>query len=178
MSSFLRLIPRCSSALFVTALVLAGCTGDPVPPCPEIRVDTNTSRLTAFKEGEGRDVTDVAYDAAIVSYAGSCNFGDEGVEVDLDVDFLISNGPSVTPGPLTLYYFVAIPRFYPDAKGKQVFTLQRRLQGQPGRSTRFTEEGIRVFIPLDDKLMASGYDVYVGFQLTDEQLQYNRDRRR
>ena len=167
-----------SVGLCVAALSLfSGCALEPVPPCPEVRIDSSTARLTVFAPNSGRDITDIAYEAEIVSFEGTCEFDDEGVEVTMDMDMMVSSGPSAESGPIELYYFVAIPRFHPDPAGKKVFNRRYTLPRSGPRRERITESNIRVFIPLEDKLLGGAYDVYLGFQLTDEQLEYNRSRR-
>jgi hypothetical protein len=85
-------------AAAVAAIVVSGCALEPVPPCPQIRIDSNTASLTKFKPGEGRDISDVEYQAEIVSFEGTCKFDDDGVEAVMDVDMMISGGPAVQPG--------------------------------------------------------------------------------
>lgn len=116
------------------------------------------------------------YQAEIVSFEGTCQFDDDGVEAVMDVDIMVSGGPAVEPGQIDLYYFVAIPRFFPDPTGKKVFSRKYKIPSGGPRRERLTESNVRIFIPLEDRLTAAGYDVYLGFQLTDEQLQYNRQR--
>lgn len=165
------------SVLFLCAM-LAGCALEPVPPCPNIRIDSNTAGLTVFRPSGGTDITDIAYQAEIVSFEGTCKFDDEGVEVVMDIDLVVSGGPAAEPGEVDLYYFVAIPRFHPNPIGKKIFLRQHDLPGGGARRERITESNIRIFIPLEDRLIAAAYDVYLGFQLTDEQLEYNRAQRR
>lgn len=160
----------------VAAMVFSGCSFEPVPPCPGIRIDTATSSLTEFKPGDGRDITDIKYQAEIVSFEGTCKFDDDGVEAVMDIDMIVAGGPAAQPGPIDLYYFVAIPRFFPDPVGKKVFTRSYRLPAGGARRERITESNVRIFVPLEDRLTAAGYDIYLGFQLTDEQLKYNRSR--
>jgi len=162
--------------LFVFVLGLTSCSLEPIPPCPEVRIDSTTARYTIFKDGPGRDITDIAYEAEIVSFEGSCEFDDDGVEVTMDMDMMISGGPSVQPGPINLHYFVAIPRFHPDPAGKKVFTRGYIIPRSGSRRERITESNIRVYIPLESEIIAGGYIIYLGFQLTNEQLEYNRSR--
>ncbi len=158
--------------------VLSGCALEPVPPCPEIRIDAVTARLSAFKDGGGRDITDIKHQAEIVSFEGSCEFDDDGVEVTMDMDIVVTGGPAVEPGPIDLFYFVAIPRFHPDPSGKKIFNRSYTIPRGGPRRDRLTESNIRIFIPIEDRLTAAGFDVYLGFQLTDEQLEHNRSRLR
>ena len=108
---------------------------------------------------------------------GTCEFDDDGVEVNMDMDMMISGGPAVEPGPIDLYYFVAIPRFHPDPAGKKVFNRGYTIPRSGPRRERITESNIRVYIPLESEIVAGGYIIYLGFQLTNEQLEYNRSRR-
>jgi hypothetical protein len=154
--------------------MLGGCALEPVPPCPEVRIDDTTARYTVFKDGGSQGATDVKYTAELVAFDGNCSFDDDGVEVVMDIDMIVSGGPAVEPGPVDLYYFIAIPRFYPQPEGKQVFNRRHRIPSGGARRDRITESNVRIFIPLEDKLTAAGYDIYIGFQLNGEQLRYNR----
>lgn len=166
-------------AVLVAAVALHGCALEPVPPCPEIRIDSNTAQLTYFAPSTaGRGLSDIGYRAEIVSFAGTCEFDDDGVEAVMDIDLMVTGGPDMEPGPVDLYYFVAIPRFFPEPAGKQIFKRSHTLRPGGARRERLTESNVRIFIPLEDRLTAAGYDIYIGFQLTDEQLAYNRNRSR
>ena len=170
--SFVRL-----SALIVLGAALSGCVNNQLPPCPSVRIDNTTARLVQFKEGAGRDITDVDYQAEIVAYHGDCKFSDEGVEVQMDLDFAIASGAAVKKGPASIYYFVAGPQLFPNPIGKRVFQLRHDLPASPGVKEKVRENDIRVFIPLKKDEPAAAYDVYVGLQLTNEQLDYNRAQR-
>ncbi|MBY0512265.1 MAG: hypothetical protein K2P94_19190 [Rhodospirillaceae bacterium] len=161
----------------VTALlVVAGCSSKPIPPCPNVRVDSATSTLTKFKDGPGRDVTDIEYQAEITGYNGQCVHHEDEVDVTFDVDFAVTGGPAAKGGTAPLYYFVAIPQFFPEPTGKRIIDTQAKLPDQANARTRFQETGVRVTIPLKKDQPAAGFDVYVGFQLDNAQLDFNRSR--
>ncbi|MBL8644712.1 MAG: hypothetical protein JNK21_12320, partial [Rhodospirillaceae bacterium] len=164
-------------AVAAVAAVLSGCVNNQVPPCPSVRVDSTTARLTQFKEGAGRDITDVAYQAEVVAYQGECNYSDDGVSVNMDLDFAIATGAAVQAGPVSIYYFVAIPQMFPQPAGKRVFVLKHTLPATPGVRSKVRENGIKVFIPLKKDEPGASYDVYVGLQLDNTQLDYNRSQR-
>lgn len=167
-----------STALLVAlAMVVSGCTNKVVPPCPPVRIDSTTAQLTQFKEGPGRDITDVEYQAEIIAYQGECKYSDEGVEVQMDLDFVIATGAAVKKGPASIYYFAAVPQLFPDPAGKRIFQLRHDLASSPGVRERRQESNIRIFIPLKKDEPGAAYDVYVGLQLNNEQLEYNRAQR-
>ena len=159
------------------AVLLGGCQETILPPCPSVRIDSTTESVIKFRDGGGETPADVAYEAQIVSYAGSCeNNGKKGIDVTLDLDFIVAAGPAGKGGRADLYYFVAIPQFFPKPEGKQIFRLRADVPGQPGKREQIHEGGVRIFIPLKENEPAAAYDIYVGFQLDDAQLRFNRAR--
>ena len=172
-------IPLRTFALALAVMLgLSACTGEPPPPCPFARVDSTTARLTEYGDTRGRDVTDVAYEVNLVSFEGDCIHRGDGVDVVMDIDFVVTTGASAAPGEITFEYFVAIPQYYPDPAGKQVFPITLDLPRQTGARTRLTEENVRVFIPLRDREPAASYDVYMGLQIDALQLRDNQNRQR
>ncbi len=165
------------AVLSLGALALSGCVNNQVPPCPAVRVDSTTARLTQFKEGPGRDITDVQYQAEVISYQGQCDYREDGVTVEMDLDFAIATGAAVQKGEASIYYFVAVPQLFPKPEGKRVFQLKKDLPATPGVRERVRENGIKVFIPLKKDEPGAAYDVYVGLQLNDAQLDYNRSQK-
>lgn len=165
------------------ALLLSSCGANRIiPPCPNVRVDNVTANVTQFGDGPGREVGDIVYQAEIVTYDGSCT-QDEGngpnavgrTEVDLEISLAMATGAGAPQGSLPLYYFVAVPQLFPDAAGKQVFEVRRESRGGAARAERWTER-VHLTLPISRERPAAAYDIYVGFQLTDEQLAFNRTR--
>lgn len=162
--------------------LLGACAPDrTVPPCPSVRVDNATANVTQFRDGPGRDVGDIVYQAEIVSYEGSCTQdleNDEGeAEVEMEVAFALAAGAAAPPGDIPLYYFVAIPQLFPDPAAKRIFEVRRESPGGATKAQRWTET-ITMTLPVTKARPAAAYDIYVGFQLTDEQLAFNRTRLR
>jgi len=175
----LRSYPARAIALTASTLVLlavAACSSAPIPPCPNVRVDSATETLTKFKDGPGRDVTDIEYQAEILGYKGQCVHREGSVDVIFDIDVAVTGGPAAKGGSEKLYYFVAIPQFFPQPEGKRVMAVEINLPAQTSQRRRFTESNVRVTIPLQKDQPAAAFDVYAGFQLDAAQLDYNRSR--
>ena len=68
---------------------------------------------------------------------------------------------------------MAIPR---DILAKEIFTSI--VPFPEGRSQAGVVEELEQIIPLPDRKAGPNYEIIVGFQLTEEQLQQNRKRRR
>jgi len=156
---------------------LSGCGADaPLPPCPSVRVDNTTAALTKFREGSGRDLADVEYQVRMLGYKGICDFADKekGVEVVMDLTLEVATGPAAKPGRTPIYYFVALPQYFPEPAGKKIMVVSHDLDKGTGKRERITLDNVRVFIPLGKDEPAAAYEVYVGLQLTPDQLDYNR----
>ena len=171
-------IARTAAIVALVGAAVTSCTNNTLPPCPAVRIDSTTARLTQFKEGAGRDIKDVEYQAELIAYQGACTFSEKGVEVQMDLDVALAAGPAAKKDPASLYYFVAVPQLFPNPVGKRLFKLSQSLPTSPGEKERVKESDIRVFIPLKKDEPAAAYDVYVGLQLTNEQLDYNRSQRK
>ena len=170
--------PRRFAGFVAAALVVAAlsaCNNKPVPPCPSVRVDDATAKLTRFGDGPSRDLSNVAYQVRMVGYDGQCVFKDNGVEVVMDLVIELATGPAAKAGPATFQYFIAIPQYFPKPEGKHVFDVTRNLPGGAASRTRIEEKKVRVFLPLKKEEPAATYDVYVGLQLTAEDVAFNRN---
>ncbi len=160
--------------------LLAGCEGvfqqPERRPCPPVRLEATTSELTRFRAGPGRDLTDVVVTAEITGYRGTCEYDDDDntVRLDLQLGFRAALGPAAESRRQSFDYYVAIPRFLPDPAGKQVFTAELEFPDNVDR-VRYSGEEVSVTVPLGQGDSALDYPVYLGFQLTPAQVDYNRD---
>ncbi|MHB1208062.1 MAG: hypothetical protein ACYCZX_21035 [Rhodospirillaceae bacterium] len=159
--------------LGVVLAALAGCGADKIiPPCPPVRIDAATAYMTKFKDGAAADMNNVEYRAEVVGYKGECVFKDDRVELTMDIDFAFEPGPAAGGGATKVGYFVAIPQFFPRAEGKRILELTAKPEGKGPQ--RIRESNVHATIPLKKNEPAAAYDVYVGLQLTPQQLEYNR----
>lgn len=162
-----------SRALALSVLLaLAGCGADKiVPPCPPVRIDNATAVLTKFKDGAAQDMNNMEFRAELVGYKGQCTFKDNRVELSMDIDFAFEAGPAAK-GAVKVPYFVAIPQFFPRPEGKRVLEFSAS-EGKKGPQ-RIRESNITTVIPLKKDEPAAAFDVYIGLQLTPQELEYNR----
>ena len=87
--------------------------------------------------------------------------------------FRVVPGPALTGPRVALNYFVAMPEFYPNPEGRADFSREAEI---PANRTPFEliDSDIQVTIPLDETRGGGSVPVYIGFILTEEQLQQNR----
>lgn len=162
--------------LAAVALGVAGCAGDDTPPpCPEVQVLTDTARMVAFA-GSGRDLTDKRFEAEIANTSLACEIRetDRGPEVvaELQVLFELKKGPASRDNRLGLRYYVAVARDEDAVLSRRAFDLDAQLSGSQTRGQ--VVETLAPTIPLAPREDPRSYRIYVGFVLSQDQLDYNR----
>ncbi|WP_162937310.1 hypothetical protein [Indioceanicola profundi] len=150
------------AALPVLALLaLAGCaeSGNFRPGCPNVGIVRDAGTLR----------TDGAT-ALMSSLPAMCQYEDSGVNVTavLTIQATADEGSSVTSVPVE--YFVAVTDPERNVLAKQVFATTIPLNGGKGS----VQESLVQFIPAPVTVDARWYEVLVGFQLSQDQVEMNR----
>lgn len=168
-----------NAAAFVICAVLAGCTlfdSPPQPPCPRVVTLGEAKKVTLYRSGPGRDLTDVRFQGDIANLVPSCDYDDDGfVDVDVDVEMVFSRGPAAQGDVGSYVYFVAITDPADNIIAKREFPIDVEFPSAALRVGVIEEVTQRIFFaPGSD---ASGHRIFIGFQLTREQLDDLRSRR-
>ena len=167
-------------AVLAMAATVAGCGlfgGDQRPlPCPNFLILGDAGELVRFTPGRGRDITDVDFEAKIVDFEGSCKYGEKSVESTFTVDIAIERGPADDDREARFEFFIAIPKFHPAPEGKRTFPVAATFEGN--RARLLYRDSLVIDIPLKAGETGANYDVFIGFQLTSAELEFNRDRKR
>ena len=166
------------------AVLLAACSSDQellAPPCPNIIIVQDLAKVTQFKPGEGRDLTDVVLEGEVSGFDGYCETEeDDGVATDVEVSmrlvFAIGRGPANADRKGNFQYFAALADRDGNTVQKHVFDSAVEFPGNRNRVAPFEE--LSLAIPLRQGENGGDYTVYVGFQLTPEQLDDNRSQSR
>lgn len=163
-------------AVAVLPLALASCSlfgKKEVPPCPPVYILSDAGNLTKFRDGPGRDITDVEYDAEIVGFTGGCKYDEKGAVVDLQVTFNVKRGPADTDRKADFTYFVAIPHYYPSPEAKAEFDTEVTFP-EGTNYVKYTDEEVLLRVPVKDKDVINKYEIYLGLQQSREELDHNR----
>jgi len=155
----------------------------PPLPCPQIKIDRDLVQVTQYRDG-GTDLTDMISEAEILGYSGECDVDRETNVVDMNiiVSFKASLGPAAAPAgedgmrKASFDYFIALPDFYPHPAGKQVFTAEIGFPNNMNQ-VRFRDAQISLRIPLAKDMNSGDAQVFLGMQVTKEQLEFNRRNR-
>ncbi|MCW5699298.1 MAG: hypothetical protein KIT00_05615 [Rhodospirillales bacterium] len=175
-----------AAVVLVLLAVLAGCASskdDVRRTCPKITVLGDASRITRFAPGLGRDLTDVDFEAQFADvlmrceYVGDREDGDLAVVVALAPVIAASRGPANKSQNALLDYFVSVVDQGKNILRKQHFSVDVPFTGN--RSQVVLQDDtppISVNLPLPNNRHGSAYQIYLGFQLSENELDYNRRR--
>lgn len=168
-----------AASLALTGLGLGACSvfepPAPPPPCPEIAVVEDAATLTRFA-GQGRDLTDVAFEAELGDVRGSCVTEDDVIEVELQVQFIASRGPADKDRRADFRYFVAVAQVDQTIIAREEFDSYIEFPGNQVRAGIVEE--LAQHIPRPNGETGDNFVIYVGYALTPEEVAFNRAQRR
>ncbi len=179
MRSPIPLAAALPAATLLLALGLAGCGSDSPqfpPVCPRVSILADAADLTTFR-GTGTDLTDMVVDGRItgIPRTSKCSWGKAGtVHVDLSVGIEVTRGPALKGREAQVPYFISV------ARGDQILdkrTFVARVHfGENDNVARFNTDPVTMDLPVPGKMQGSDYLIDVGFQLTPDELAFNRRR--
>ena len=139
--------------------------------CPKVGILRDANQVALFRPG-GKNAADVQARAQIVDYAGNCTYDETGVTVDVSLVLVAERGPAMIGSSLPLSYFAAIVTPEGAIGTRQPFDTTIDFTGNTPRAG--SREDLQPHIPLAKGVDARGYQVLVGFRLTQAQLDANR----
>lgn len=174
----MNLRPLSLLALGLVAGCLAGCgpsteeRSELVASCPEAMRVQDTTTLTRFRPGAGRDRTDVLFQADIGKIEVACDPRRDRVIVDLTVQIAVTEGPALRDRLANVAYFVRIL----DPSGRVIqgrnFAADYKFEGN--RNRQASSEQLTLNIPVASGFKGGAYTIAVGLLPTPEELEYNR----
>ncbi|MFO0294218.1 MAG: hypothetical protein ACK51F_12855 [Rhodospirillales bacterium] len=167
-------------ALAIGAALLLGSCGplsreDPlerVASCPRALVLADAAEATVFREGAGRDLTDVVARLRIADVTVDCRHDPQGAKLDLQVALTADRGAANTVGRQEAEYFVAVVDPEGNVLQRQSFAVA--FAWPDNRLRTGVVEELEPRIAKATRATAGGYRVWVGLQLTEDQLAWNR----
>ncbi len=172
-------------ALLAAPLLLAACetlssldfSPEPEipPPCPRAVVGEGAGRLTRF-DGSGKDPTNVLFEAEIADLVGSCIYDDTEISVEMQIQIVAGRGPAATEDDAKVNYFVAVTRMDKTILAREAFDAVIELQGNQTRNEIIEE--IEQIIPIPEGYSGGNLVIVVGFEMTPEELEFNRQQGR
>ncbi len=167
----------------VLLLALSGCSildfNTPVLPCPETKVLGDANSFTKFRDGPGRDLSDITFEGRIAKTIASCEYsiardsGEGTLSVTMNVVFEAIKGPAAKKKNVSFGYFVAVTDRSKKILSRDAFRMNLAFPANVPRLER-QDKKIILDIPLGPKDDGSGFIVFTGFQLSAEELKFNR----
>ncbi|PZO55914.1 MAG: hypothetical protein DCF16_00825 [Alphaproteobacteria bacterium] len=150
-----------------------------VGPCPLMGVLYDNSRVVDFAAPGNERYANIEYTGEMQGVRGLCRYiEDDPITMSIEIQMAFGRGPAATSDRQTYRYWVAVARRGIAPIEKAYFEVDVRWDRGEAVVTR-TEEIDRIVIPrANPDTSGENFEVLVGFELTPEQLQFNRDGRR
>lgn len=175
-----------ASAIAAVAVVLAGCQSvrerisEPEPnpgPCPNALALYDAHRVVQLS-GDSLVYENVGFTAEILNVAGFCTYTGERadpIDMEVGVRMAFGRGPAAQGDQQTFNLFVAVTRTDRVVIERETFPITVRFE--PGEDrVELVEEFAPITIPrASANTSGSNFEVLLGFELTEDQLQFNRD---
>ncbi|MEZ5648447.1 MAG: hypothetical protein R3E60_05830 [Alphaproteobacteria bacterium] len=139
--------------------------------CPLTRKVRFADKVLQFKSGVPAGPDTIEYRARIGEIFGACELKNGALDIKLEISFVVERGPKVDKYAFAIPYFVAVHRTSDQTLQKIAKTVDASI----GRNTTAefkSDVSEKVKVAPTDTL--ENLELFIGFQLTEEQLKYNR----
>ena len=176
-----RYLPVKAGLAAVAALGLASCSSlddrPNVGPCPVVGSLYDAQRLVEVTGAERHE--NVGFTGAIESVKGYCRYtGKNPITMEVDITFAFGKGPQAKGDTRTYTYWTAVTRRDSSVLAKLNNNLKVTFpKGVDEVRRTVTVNGI-VIPRATETISGVNFEVLVGFDLTDEQLEFNRSGKR
>lgn len=171
-----------AASLLLPVLMASGCAGvdlsnlDDSPnvgPCPVAGALYDASRVVEVKGAERHE--NVGFTGAVEGVRGYCRYIDANpITMEIEIDFAFGRGPMAEGLSRTYPVFVTVTRRDRSVLAKERFDINVTWPADKD-VVRLTEKVPGILIPrANETVSGSNFEVLVGFDLTPEQLAYNR----
>ncbi|WP_341198125.1 hypothetical protein [Hyphomonas chukchiensis] len=167
----------------IAVVLLVGCqskvaeafdTRQNAGPCPPVGSLYDVSRYVQFADPSDETYNKIAYTAEITDVRSFCRYaGKDPLDAQLEIDFAFGKGPAADKDSHTYPYFVAVTRRNGKVLAKEYFNVEGDFNGK--KLAGKTESFSKIKIPrLDESIAGTNFEIVVGFDLTADQLEFNR----
>ena len=150
-----------------------------VGPCPLMGVLYDSSRTVQFADPNNIRYANITYTGEMNGVRGLCRYVDsDPITMAIEIDMAFGRGPAATSDRQTYRYWVAVTRRGRAPIEKAYFDVD--VEWRRGEAVVTRREQIEsIVIPrANPEISGENFEILVGFELTPEQVQFNRDGRR
>ena len=140
--------------------------------CPTVQVVEELGTAHKFFDiSDPKDYNLIAQ-TRIAKVESNCNYSGKSTEANIRLSFEGQRGPQAQDNQFTYPFFVAVTAPNGKILAKEVFDTQLQFNGV---NSATAYEDVRQIIPIANQNDGPDYKILIGFQLTQDQLQYNRE---
>ena len=162
-------------------LYMGGITNTDVKTdCPPVSILSKAASITRYAEGARRTILDVSFSGEITGIKGKCSYefnsntGEGTVEISVLTKFKMKRGAASRSQQANFKYFVSVVNDDGYILEKQIFSYS--VVYNKNRTWAKSEDSpVELSIPLKAGKTGQSFRVYVGFQLSQEELEFNRN---
>ena len=171
----LALLAGCSSTKDFTG---AFDTRQNAGACPPVGSVYDAARIIEFNDGSEDIYSNIRYTGEITDVRSFCRYaGGNPLTAELEIDFAFGKGPAGEADQHDYAYWVAVTRRNGKVLAKEYYTVSADFSG--GKLDGATQRIDRITIPRADETIAgTNFEIVVGFDLTEEELAFNREGKR
>ena len=154
-------------------LALAGCS-QKIVVCPVPAILADTSTVTVLRPGTTPDLANELFTATITNAEADCVFNQSTsiVRASMDLTFHATRPPSRDAATYSVPYFVVVHE-KEKVFAKRLYTL--RFTFAPGAASADIKQAPEdTQIKISNGKLPWNYQLLAGFQLTEEQIAYNK----
>jgi len=173
----LPLLRPAFALMLIAGLGLAACGSrredTRPPPCPRVGILGDANKGVQYREGQGRDLTDVTFETQLLDYNGDCRYEDDRavVVVRFILQVAATRGPAATQNEALVPYFIAVVDKQQNVLAREDFVA--RVPFEPGRRRVVVGEELEQRIPLAGRNTGE-LEILIGLVLGRDQLEKNR----
>ena len=177
------------SVLLGLLVLLSGCdtlgiggmtNSDVTLDCPPVSILSDAALITRYVKGAGKDIVDIDFTGKIIRIKGKCSYefdsntGEGAVGIDVITEFKMERGAANKSRQADFEYFVSIMDDDGNILDKQTFSYSAKYW-KNRLSVKDVDSPIELSVPLSGGRTGQDFTVYVGFQLSQEELEFNRN---
>jgi hypothetical protein len=180
----LKLRPGVLLGALAATLALSACASNAdkkripnVGPCPPAHVLGDAARLVQFNGPEA--FSSVGFTGEVRQVRSSCRYvGSDPIEMKLEIDLAFGRGPAAQGDTYTYNYWVAVTRRDVAVLAKKPYSIKVEFPKGAQRMA-VTETIEKIIIPrASAETSGANFEVLAGFDLTKEQIEFNREGKR
>ena len=150
---------------------------DTGPVCPVTAVLSDAATVTKLRPGTppgSRDPANIVFSAEMSQAMLTCDYERDTNRLTIDIEFAVkaARGPAAQAADPQLDFFVAIVDEDNNIISKNVYHGQPELRGRMTNTYTQSVDGFPVPLGMDKR--PGDYEILTGFQLTPDELAYNR----